>query len=369
MFSMLLFVEWLESQTLYQCRACSYESERRFNVQRHERRIHDKTITRVCCGLKMTTKGDWYNHCASSHPKKRPTGILTPPKYKIHGHTHRSSCKIIRSEFIETSSDWSQSSTIFQLSPVVRRHSTRISQQTLQKIQQQLESSDDEDDSIEVSEKLDTMYSGNELPEQNKSHVHEIPYLESQLNISDPLELDALIRQVPLNTVEEPEENFLQSLENPENVAGDFIFNQGIDGVGNITEEFRDNHMAVVLQEVNENVIYNDYYVSSSVSSMSLFLSNGGHSQETDSNSNHILGGDKENQLPPKKMILKKFLGGTKMNKSEDKENAPPGCREFVNETVNMEVRGERQVYFPWNELTQMQRHFLDSIDFERYKL
>nr|XP_011300972.1 PREDICTED: uncharacterized protein LOC105265265 [Fopius arisanus] len=349
-----------DGHMIWQCHTCSYKSKRRFNVRRHEGRIHVKKIRRKCCGQKLKTKWDWYQHCASLHPGKRPASVVSSNR-RIQDMSMSSAMHTL--QFHGNSSDTSDS-TLTCPSPTERRYSARIRQQVLKRIEtpQLFESSDDEGShsrrestAIENSRNSqeDSMMTRNpdpfpdincEFPQNFGDHLreNESSCLEYQLVLSDHLGLNAFIEEVPLNPHDEPHSDFLQGLENPD-ISGDLPFNQEIDCEAETQpQELQSDQVALVLEQITQDNICNTNYVSS--------LSQALWEKPRD----QILQVDLENQLPPKKKILRKFLG---CNETGDKENAPPGESWFKVEPL------------PWNEITEMQRNFLSSFDFERYKL
>ncbi|KOC65519.1 hypothetical protein WH47_00489 [Habropoda laboriosa] len=93
------------SQKVYTCSSCKYQSTRLFNVERHMWRIHTNEKRHTCCGKKFVTKGDYYVHCEQKHPKRRVNAIMSRTKYKItrdttiiHQSKHKSKLRKFTSE-------------------------------------------------------------------------------------------------------------------------------------------------------------------------------------------------------------------------------------------------------------------------------
>ncbi|XP_071555381.1 uncharacterized protein [Temnothorax nylanderi] len=57
---------------MYKCEKCGEMSKRRFNVERHYRRFHEKIKPqKTCCGFTFYTKSDFYNHRQKIHEEKK----------------------------------------------------------------------------------------------------------------------------------------------------------------------------------------------------------------------------------------------------------------------------------------------------------
>ncbi|XP_024874232.1 uncharacterized protein LOC112456130 [Temnothorax curvispinosus] len=57
---------------MYKCQKCGEMSKRRFNVERHYRRFHEKIKPqKTCCDKIFYTKSDFYNHRHKIHEEKK----------------------------------------------------------------------------------------------------------------------------------------------------------------------------------------------------------------------------------------------------------------------------------------------------------
>ncbi|XP_076753010.1 uncharacterized protein LOC143424651 [Xylocopa sonorina] len=72
-----------KKQSIFTCSNCKYQSNRHYNLMRHEQRIHVNKKIHVCCGGTFLTKGDYYVHCEQSHPQTRCFATISRNKYKI----------------------------------------------------------------------------------------------------------------------------------------------------------------------------------------------------------------------------------------------------------------------------------------------
>ncbi|CAL7950352.1 unnamed protein product [Xylocopa violacea] len=72
-----------EKQNIFTCSNCKYQSNRYYNLKRHEQRIHVNKKINICCGKTFLTKGDYYVHCERSHPETRYYATISRNKYKI----------------------------------------------------------------------------------------------------------------------------------------------------------------------------------------------------------------------------------------------------------------------------------------------
>ncbi|XP_053985434.1 uncharacterized protein LOC128879898 [Hylaeus volcanicus] len=86
-------VKPLTSSKIYTCFRCKYESNRRYNVCRHEERIHLDYRPRKCCSKMFYTKEDYYVHCEQAHSETRSNAIISRTKYKIAVEMDRTSNK------------------------------------------------------------------------------------------------------------------------------------------------------------------------------------------------------------------------------------------------------------------------------------
>ncbi|XP_029042577.2 uncharacterized protein LOC114875908 [Osmia bicornis bicornis] len=72
-----------KNRRTYTCSECKYESNRNYNVMRHQERIHWNLRLHVCCGIQFFNKGDYYVHCEQTHPHTRLYRMTSRNKYKI----------------------------------------------------------------------------------------------------------------------------------------------------------------------------------------------------------------------------------------------------------------------------------------------
>ncbi|XP_025990430.1 uncharacterized protein LOC113003768 [Solenopsis invicta] len=59
-------------EKMQKCPKCSLMSRRKFNMERHYKRFHEKTFPKkICCGITFSTKGDFNLHKQEVHGEKK----------------------------------------------------------------------------------------------------------------------------------------------------------------------------------------------------------------------------------------------------------------------------------------------------------
>lgn len=341
----------------YKCKLCHYTSSRQYNVLRHEERIHIRKLERSCCGKKFATKGEWYLHCEEKHPKLRATAFISKEKYKIVKHLNES---LIEEDI-----------------KIVTRRSKRI-QESIKNQQSMILNEFDVENIDEV--KLENMPLINFVKNQKLREKFIEKLHKSHTNNNDDRKITMSCTSESNNSVHDCNDILQVTNSKADNYIEDkSIYNSEIVVIK--TQTFEVMNINSDNSDVNNNCDTENSFPEISQRGYNLKIS---YSNESKISTN-IKG---PFHLPIKKRILQELkIDSTDKNyqrrhkeksrnddktlKLNDKENIEPILKNYFDSgSMKKKVLVTRaEESLTWNQITQYQRAYLSSIDFDHFKI
>ncbi|KAK0161790.1 hypothetical protein PV327_008204 [Microctonus hyperodae] len=341
----------------FKCKSCHYTSSRQYNVLRHEERIHIRKLERSCCGKKFGTKGEWYLHCEEKHPKLRATAFISKEKYKIVKHFNES---VERGDI-----------------NIVRRRSKRIQESI--KNQQSVMFNEFDDESIDDMnlDDIPLIYfvENEKLREKFIEKLH-----ESRHAFKDEEKITTSCISESNNSVDDCNDVLQVTNNDGDNCVKDkSIYNRKIVVIK--TQTFEVMNIKHDNSDVNNNCDNENNFLEINQRACNLKFS---YSNESKISTNINI----PFHLPIKKRILQELKNNSpdknrqrrykEKSKNDDKtlmlndkENIEPTLKNYFDSgSMKKKVLVTRaQESFTWNQITQYQRAYLSSIDFDHFKI